>query len=41
MAVGFATLGGGDTVSFDLDPNQIAAVQAALQNLSAGSGIST
>jgi Ca2+-binding RTX toxin-like protein len=40
MAVGFATLAGGDTVSFDLDPNQISAVQTALANLSAGPGIS-
>ena len=36
MAVGFATLGGGDTVTFDLDPNQISAVQNALQNLGFG-----
>jgi Ca2+-binding RTX toxin-like protein len=35
MAVGFATLSGGDTVSFNLDPNQISAVQNALHNLSA------
>src|SRR5947209_11860888 len=40
MAVGFATLSGGDTVSFDLDAAQISAVQAALQNLSAGPGAS-
>jgi Ca2+-binding RTX toxin-like protein len=36
MAVGFATLGGGDTVSFSLDPNQISVVQAALHHLAAG-----
>src|SRR5450432_3340296 len=40
MAVGFATLAGGDTVSFDLDPGQILAVQTALQNLSAGHVVS-
>jgi Ca2+-binding RTX toxin-like protein len=40
MAVGFATLSGGDTVSFDLDAAQISAVQSALQNLSAGPGAS-
>jgi Ca2+-binding RTX toxin-like protein len=36
MAVGFATLGGGDTVSFNLDPNQLSAVQAALHTLAGG-----
>src|SRR6266481_1976717 len=40
MAVGNATLGGGNTVTFDLDAAQISAVQSALQNLSAGSGTS-
>jgi Ca2+-binding RTX toxin-like protein len=40
MAVGFATLSGGDTVSFALDPSQLAAVQNALFNLSAHDGAS-
>lgn len=40
MAVGFATLSGGDTVSFNLDANQISAVQTALHDLSARDGLS-
>src|SRR6266702_2677733 len=40
MAVGFATLSGGDTVSFALDPSQVSAVQNALFNLSAHDGLS-
>jgi Ca2+-binding RTX toxin-like protein len=40
MAVGFATLSGGDTISFALDPSQLVAVQNALFNLSAHDGLS-
>src|ERR1700742_3735310 len=38
MAVGFATLGGGDTVSFDLNTSQISALQGLLAGMSPTDG---
>ncbi|HZB94239.1 MAG TPA: hypothetical protein VE397_22510, partial [Stellaceae bacterium] len=41
MAVGSATLSGGDTVSFTLDSQQIAAVQQAIRNLETAHGFTS